>query len=243
MLSFFFGRTVYHAAFEKQSNMEMGIKHWRMITINLVRGGGSHWRRPFSFSRCSCPQVPPRLTVSTYFSSLFSCCLLGLQSFALDSLILKPELPHCLLFYFFSCPPLHNKLSKPSWGAVQRWGGYTGCYSAELLEVSGSQPTKRRNRNTMLRGSGTLRGRKEDKGRGRGDGAGNGEYQSPLHCFTWWSPPLKGQLLCNSPGLTRWFLTVLSEMVAQEWNQSSGETQSSLHWSEGSRGTHKFVRA
>lgn len=29
------------------------------------------------------------------------------------------------------------------------------------------------------------------------------EYHSQLHCFTWWSPSLKGQLLCNSPRLTR----------------------------------------
>lgn len=63
------------------------------------------------------------------------------------------------------------------------------------------------------------------------------EYHSQLHCFTWWSPSLKGQLLCNSPRLTRWFLTVLSGMAEQEWSQSSGETQSSLHWSEGSQGT------
>lgn len=77
------------------------------------------------------------------------------------------------------------------------------------------------------------------------DGGQNGgmeqrEYHSQLHCFTWWSPSLKGQLLCNSPRLTRWFLTVLSGMAVREWSQSSGETQSSLHWSEGSRGTHTF---
>lgn len=29
------------------------------------------------------------------------------------------------------------------------------------------------------------------------------EYHSQLHCFTWWNPSLKGQLLCNSPRLTR----------------------------------------
>ena len=29
-------------------------------------------------------------------------------------------------------------------------------------------------------------------------------------------------------------------MAVREWSQSSGETQSSLHWSEGSRGTHTF---
>lgn len=56
-------------------------------------------------------------------------------------------------------------------------------------------------------------------------------YHSQLHCFTWWSPSLKGQLLCNSPRLTRWFLTVLSGIAEQDWTQPRGETQSSLLWS------------
>lgn len=98
--------------------------------------------------------------------------------------------------------------------------GNTGSYSTELLEVSKSQQKTGCNRNTMFRGRDTARAAGQERWGGQEVkpemernarvedrrtkwGTEQREYHSQLHCFTWWSPSLKGQLLCNSPRLTR----------------------------------------
>lgn len=96
-----------------------------------------------------------------------------------------------------------------------------GSYNTELLEVSESQQKTGCSSNMMLKVTDMQRAASQEKGGGghevKGERARNvrveklrtkwgmeqQEYHSLLHCFTWWNPSLKGQLLCNSPRLTR----------------------------------------